>query len=152
MKKYAAFLIILIVFNGCSRIPSDYPFPNQSEPILSIELLHNRNDGGQGTNAENMYLIRALSESEIHEFMKAVYALPTEKCGSPPPWGYGEYIARISYQNGDVEMYGPYAIELIPKGSETWGVGTHCFSGNGFEKLFSQYVDLSELPDPPPYK
>lgn len=149
MKKYCLVVLLLIILSGCSRIEPSYDFPNRSVAIESIELYHNMNLWGFGTDESNMVLLRTLEGDEIAEFMNTIYELPTKRLGTPPQDGYGEYVAKIIYENGDVEMYGPTNIELIPAGSEAWGLDTHYFTGDGFTELFAQYVDISELPDPP---
>lgn len=152
MKKLAVFIMLIVFFSGCSNKPPTYQFPNQSVTIKSIELLHNMNPDGQGTDENNMVLLRTLNEEECAEYMAAIYSLPTESCGPPPPWGYGEYVTRITYENGDIEMYGPYNIELIEVGEEVWGVGDYYFPGDGYERLFAEYVNIAELPEPPKYQ
>ena len=149
VKKYIAFALLLVILCGCSISDSCYSFPNQLIPILRIELLHNMNYQGIGIDESNMVLLRTLEDAEVSEFMNAVYELPTKEMGTPPSTGYGEYIAKVIYANGDIEMYGPYNIELIPAGSKAVGIDTHYFSGNSFTALFAQYVDIYALPEPP---
>lgn len=150
MKKVLLILFLLpCLFPGCSRKPDAYPFPNQNTPIQSIDLLHNRNPGGIGTDEENMELLLMLKQSEFEDFMDDLYTLPTRRCGTPPPYGYGEYIAKVTYENGDVEMYGSLNIVHISSGQTSYGVGDYAFTDDSFESLFSKYVDLSALPKSP---
>ena len=134
---------------GCSRIPATYQFPNRQESIESVVLLHNMNRFGQGTDETNMQVLKVLSDEEIVEFMDSLYSLPTERDGTPPSWGYGEYIAKVTYENGDVEMFGSLNIVYIAKGDWISGIGEHIFVGDCFVNLFSEYVDISQLPNPP---
>ena len=152
MKRQIAVLsLLMLLLCSCSRIPDTYSFPNQSEAITSIEFLHNMNPGGIGTNEDNMVLLYTMSEKEIEAFLDALYELPTVKVGSPPPWGYGLHIVKITYKNGDIEMYGSNNIEYIQAGAKIWGIGDYRFVSNkDFESLIAEYVDLNELPDPPP--
>lgn len=90
-----------------------------------------------------MYPLLSLDASEIPVFMDAVYALPTKLCGTPPPYGYGEYIAKVTYENGNIEMYGTANIVFIPAGEMSYGVGDYVFAGNGFLDLLSQYIDIA---------
>lgn len=92
-----------------------------------------------------MYLIRQLDDSEITAFMNEVYELPTKRDGTPPTWGYGPYIAKITYENGDVEMLGSYNIEFIPSGSTPTGIGDYIFPRGVFQDVFLKYAGLSEV-------
>ena len=140
---------ILVVSSGCSKPEETYSFPNRNIQIISIELLHNRNTNGIGIDESNMVLVRTLSGNEIIEFMSACYELPTKRMGTPPCTGYGEYIAKIYYENGDIEIYSTYNIELIPKGNHAVGCGSHYFPVNCFNDVFAQYVDINQLVHPP---
>ena len=145
MKKCVCFLVLALVIIGCSKKNPEYHFPNQTKAIASIELLHNRNPGGIGTDESKMFLLLTLDSSEIPIFMDAIYALPTKMCGTPPPYGYGEYIAKVVYENGDIEMYGTENIVFIPAGEISYGVGDYIFAGNGFVDLLSQYIDIPSV-------
>lgn len=149
MKKFCLILLVVIALSGCTGRESNYDFPNKSIGITSIELLHNMNKWGYGTDESNMVLLRTLEGAEIVEFMNAIYNLPTKRLGTPPSAGYGEYVAKVIYENGDIEMFGPSNIELIPAGEEAMGLDTHYFADSGFVELFAQYVDIDALPAPP---
>ena len=144
MKKIIICTLMLVLLCGCTQIPDEYSFQDHPDTIVSIELLHNQNEFGEGTNKENMVLIKELNEEEIDSFMSAVCALPTGRTGTPPPWGYGEYIAKVSYTSGDIEILGSMNIEFIPSGNEPTGVGSYHFLEDSFEKLFHEYANLDE--------
>ena len=101
MKRLIAIILVLVLLTGCTRPDPTYSFPNKDIRITSIELLHNMNKNGIGIDENNMVLLRTLSEEEIVHFMDACYQLPTERMGTPPATGYGEYVAKIIYENGD---------------------------------------------------
>lgn len=149
MKKLVCTMLLICSLLGCSYKPTSYQFPNKSIPIDSVELFHNMNPGGIGIDENNMDLLLTLEDSEINGFMEDIYELPTERCGTPPPYGYGEYIAKVTYENGDIEMFGSKNIVYIPSGERSYGVGEYFFEATTFEKLFSQYIDISTLPVPP---
>lgn len=128
------------------RVPSSYPFPNPLEDIVSVELLYNHNgSNGDRTDESNIQIIRELSKEEIPAFMKKVYALETKRY-NPPLWGWGCYIARVTYCNGDVEMLGSLNIEYIAAGMEPTGTSAYFFTNNGFTNVFSDYIDTTEYP------
>lgn len=149
MKRLIAIILLLVLLTGCTRPDPTYSFPNKDIRITSIELLHNMNKNGIGIDENNMVLLRTLSEEEIVHFMDACYQLPTKRMGTPPATGYGEYVAKIIYENGDIEIYSTYNIELIPKGNKAVGCGSHYFPVNSFNDVFAQYIDISQLPELP---
>lgn len=149
MKKWVYAMLLVCTLLGCSYKPTSYQFPNKSIPIHSVELLHNMNPGGIGIDENNMDLLLTLGDLEIMGFMENIYGLPTKRCGTPPPYGYGEYIAKVTYENGAVEFFGSTNIVHIPSGKISYGVGDYFFDGTSFEELFSQYIDISSLPIPP---
>lgn len=149
MKKTVIIVLLLVALSGCSGVEDTYSFPNRDMKIISIELLHNRNVNGIGIDESNMVLLKVLDEEEITEFMNACYQLPTKEMGTPPATGYGEYVAKIRYENGDVEIFSTYNIELIPNGCEAVGCGTHYFPVKSFNDVFAEYTDISGLPKPP---
>ena len=54
----------------------------------------------------------------------------------PPPSGWGCYIAKISYCNGDVEILGSYNIEYISVGHSPTGIG---MTMRAFKNLICSY-------------
>ena len=114
---------------------------------MSIELLHNRNEDGIGTNEANIYQIYSLREDEFSVFMEELYGLETDR-KLPPEWGYGDYIAKVSYSNGDVEMFGSLHIEFIPAdhGEDyLYGYGSYRFeSKEAFIRLLEKFCELPE--------
>lgn len=149
MKKMIAIVLMLTLLTGCTKQDPTYPFPNRDVEIVSVELLHNMNVNCICIDESKLVLLRTLDEDEIVEFMNACYQLQTKDMGTPPNSGYGEYVARITYVNGDIEIYSTYNIELIPAGKEAQGCGTHYFPVRIFDEVFAQYVDISKLPEPP---
>ena len=142
------FLISLIVLIGwfpSNKKPLNYIFSNGIEQIESVELLYNQNSGGEGTDRSNIHTIRALSSDEIRVFMEEIYRLKTS-IANPPPSGWGCYIAKVTYQNGDIEILGSYNIEYISAGSVPTGIGSYFFTGDAFEELFSSYIDTAQYP------
>lgn len=140
------FMLVFLVLSFLSnRIPKHYIFQNPIDQIESIELLYNQNDGGEGINTSNICSIRMLDQNEVQPFMKAIYRLET-RIAYPPPSGWGCYIAKISYCNGDVEILGSYNIEYISVGHSPTGIGTYFFTGKAFEELFAKYIDVTEYP------
>ena len=138
-------LVFLVLSISSNRTPKHYIFPNPIDQIESIELLYNQNNGGEGINTSNICSIRMLDQNEVQPCMKAIYRLET-RIAYPPPSGWGCYIAKISYCNGDVEILGNYNIEYISVGHSPTGISTYFFTGKTFEELFAKYIDVTEYP------
>lgn len=143
------FLVCLILLSlillSHNKISRNYVFSNSIEDVVSIELLYNQNSGGEGIDSSNIHSIRLLTTEEIHPFMEEIYRLET-RTANPPPSGWGCYLAKVTYSNGDVEMLGSYNIEYILAGHVPTGIGTYFFTGDAFEKLFSSYIDTTQYP------
>ena len=74
--------------------------------------------------------------------MEKIHGLETKERMGGPLWGLGEYIARVVYQNGDIELLGSSNIEFIPSGKKMWGYGSYYFRTDEFETIFKQYVEM----------
>ena len=143
MKRYKLILIlfILLYILVClfPRVSRTYVFPNSMEDIVSIDLLINTNDVGKA-DTDRLLFQKSLSETEINNFMSEVYTLETRRC-YPPMWGWGDYIAKVTYNNGDIELLGSGNIEYVEKGSIPTGDGPYAFWEYGmYEEVFMRYL------------
>lgn len=138
--------LCVVLFTGCrnnTKMPTSYQFIHSMDNIVGIELLFNNSKDAFSADSK-FVLLRELDESQIAEFMSAVYELETDCCISPPPRGYGQYIARITYSNGDVEMLGTNNIEFIEFGAKPTGIGMYYFPGDALEELIILYANQAE--------
>lgn len=146
-KIILSVVFVVIFLAGCSGgtpMEPAYSFAHPMENIDSIELLINNNVDAFASDKDAFVLIRKLDDSEVEAFMAEVYEMQTSYCISPPLRGYGQYIAKVTYSNGDVEMLGTEHIEYIRSGDEPTGVGAYYFTGDAIDKLILQYRDLSD--------
>lgn len=133
---YALSLALLI---GCSHMPDSYPFAKQNDAIEIVELLYHPQPSNLFTTKDYL-LIYELPSDEIIQFMNSIQALDTEMCTTPPPRGYGEYVVRVMYNNGDMEIFGNYHIEFVASGEDEAGIGKYVFNPvSAFEELFKNY-------------
>ena len=141
MKKVRRFLLIAVILTFLIRIyiRSEYRFPNDMESIVSVQIMQRINqDSGDPTEYS---FVKELGTNEISIFMDAVYSLETERGGTPPRWSYGEYMVKITYENGDMEFLGTYCIELVRSGERQSGVGAYYFADEeAFFELIQQYL------------
>ena len=139
MKKILTFTFIAMVLFLSSCKSEQYDFPNKGQPIEKIEFLSNPY-ANKNTLDAPMYNICSLEEECVDAFMQGLYSIETTRCITPPPTDYGLYIARVVYENGDVEMFGSRHIEFIAKGDTPKKIGEYCFDREKFEELFFQYA------------
>ena len=150
MKKFICFIsVVLFIFLTCHFCFGNnaYRFSNPLDEVERVELLYNPNMFSPECADFEFTLMKELEPGEIATFMTEIYQLETKKYGPPPRWGYGWYIVRVTYSNGDVEMLGSYNMEYIRYGERQSGTGIYYFPDNGLENLLAKYVDLSEYPE-----
>lgn len=129
-------VILLLVIYMFHKTPDEYPFPNAAEPVVSVELIHNQNPEGFGIDESNFEILCVLDEEASRSFLERIQELPTGR-GSQPFWGYGPYLARVTYENGTVEIFGCSNLELIEKGDEPCGFGSYSFQHDAFMEVFA---------------
>lgn len=138
MKKTICIFLIMLLLCGCKSVSKTYEFPYPLEDVESIELIINKNGSGEAYLSK-LIVIKTLSEEEIQSFMTEIYALKTVR-SNPPGWGWGEYIAKVTYENGFIEMLGSYNISTAEKGEELLSGGWYHFLDD-FEGVFLRYAD-----------
>ncbi len=133
-------LVLLILLWTCPWVSRTYTFSHSPENIVSIQLLINTNESGKAEE-DKLICQKSLSTDEIKGFMAEIYTLETRRC-YPPMWGWGKYVARVTYSGGDVELLGSGNIEYVKRGSSATGDGPYVFWGYGiFEEVFLRYLD-----------
>ena len=142
MKKTLFSILLCLFFSACSSKPEIYLFTNPIEEITSVTLMSNHNESGEGIDESKFVLIRELEKVEIDSFMNSVYELRTHRRAGGPLWGYGEYMAKVSYSNGDIEILGILNIEYIPNGTIPTGFGSYYFEGDGLQMLIMEYANF----------
>lgn len=131
---------VVVVFLLPGRVSKAYEFAHPVEDIVSIDLLLNTNESGKADKALLIFQ-KSLDQNEIFSFMSEVYSLETRRC-YPPLWGWGEYVAQVTYANGDVELLGSANIEFVPSGDCATGDSPYSFWHYGaFEAVFLEYLD-----------
>lgn len=141
MKKVRRFLLIAVILAFLIRIyiRSEYRFPNDMESIVSVQIMQCSDT--EPWDPSGYWLLKELNTNESPEFMEKIYSLETERGGTPPRWSYGEYMAKITYANGDMECLGTHCIAFVPSGEWQSGVGEYYFADEeAFLNLIQQYL------------
>ena len=100
----------------------------------------NSNETGEA-DAEKLMSQKLLTQDEIEGFMSEVYKLETRR-SYPPMWGWGAYVAKVTYSNGDVELLGTSNIEYVEQGATATGDGPYSFWKHGaFEEVLLRYMN-----------
>ena len=133
-------LFVSLCFCGCSA--GIYDLSHSPEMIVKIELYSNSSEPGTYTRQENITFIRQLDEDEITLFVQEICALEMIMA-NPPSYGFGCYIAAITYSNGDVDIISDRVIEYVPAGEQPGQVSGHTFSGDAFDVIFLKYADIN---------
>ena len=134
-------LIISLLLVGCQGNHKKVSLRYSIEDIVSIELLHDTNI----SVADEWKVLYILSDNEIDMFVDALCNLNVNKYWSPSGhWGH--IFIRISYLNGDQEIFGTGAFEYISATEESDFDDWHYIYYQDMYDLFSKYVNKAELP------
>lgn len=145
MRKLVSITLIftiLLLLSGCQS--REYAFPNKDQPIEKIELLYNPY-AHKGNIGGPMETICILEDEDAVAFLDALCRMETKRSISPPPTGYGNYVAQVLYQNGDIEMFGSWHIEFVPKGTSPTRIGSYRIVDDAFEELFCEYAGITSF-------
>lgn len=140
MKKLIVIILILLLLCGCKTMPDEYQFKNANDSIISVELLYNPYFN-EGYHEDPFELICILDDISAKEFMDQVITFETQKCITPPPGNYGFYVARVTYSDGDIELFGTRHIEYVESGDTPSAIGAYVFDGDEFEILINEYIE-----------
>ena len=134
------FAVLLVFFCwGEIATPSHYHYPHSAIDAVRVELLHNQNTDAFASDDSKLVLLKILEGAEMIDFLNEVRSIETSYCVTPPPRGYGDYVARVTYTNGDVEYYSSNHLEFVENGTERTGVGAYYFEGDAMERLILGY-------------
>lgn len=122
--------------------PSHYRYPHAPENAVSLELLHNQNTDAFASDDSKFVLLKTLEGEEMIDFLNEARNIETSYSVTPPPRGYGDYVARVTYANGDVEYYGSTHLEFVENGTERTGVGAYYFAADAMERLILEYCGI----------
>ena len=135
--SFSLLLVVYLVF--FFRASRTYVFSHPVEDIISVDFLINANEVGKAEE-DKLIFQKSLSAEEVKSFMSEIYELETRR-SYPPMWGWGDYVARVTYSNGDVELLGSGNIEYVENGSSATGDGFFVFWEYGvFEEVFLRYL------------
>lgn len=101
------FLLVLLVFTGCSRKP--YSFTNPVDEIESIEIV-------SAENSLEFTVIKTLSETEKNDFLEQFQMIKFYRYYVGDPYVVNGNAVKITYRNKDYEMICHYWAEYVKDG------------------------------------
>ena len=125
----ASFLLVLLIFTGCSE--KTYLFKNSVDEIESIEIV-------SAENSLNFTVTKTLSEIEKNDFLEQLLAIKFDKYYVGDPMSINGTAVKITYQNGDYEMICHYWAEYVKNG-EVYFVRKNC-DEEDFNKLLNSFL------------
>lgn len=121
MKKYIGFLfgfILTALCSGCIfQTETTYEFRQDADQINSIEILRKEYDSIDTDTP--MYVVKELESSEYQTVLDGIRMVDGGRNGLDPTTGFGLYVIRITYKNGEMEMIGNYSTGYISVDGET---------------------------------
>jgi hypothetical protein len=142
---------MVLFCSGCMLHPfhsDEYTFTNPTDQIISIELIENQNEEGYGIDEEYFHVICTVEQDQFASLMEKVYRIPTEYLRCDPRFGYGPYIIKVTYSNGDVEILGSDNIEYVPYGKDPCGTSFYVFDDiDAFMNIFNTYAKTTNESD-----
>ena len=120
MRVRTIILLIMIscILSGCSLVlfPNEpYEFRQTFDQIVSIEILKKEYDSTSTDTPMN--ILKTIDSSMYKDVIDALSETPGGRSGMPPGTGFGLYIIRITYQDGEQEMIGNYNTGyILPNG------------------------------------
>lgn len=135
---FLCFFVFLLVLSSQKYTP---PLHQQQNEIVRIELLDTHT-----YSEESLYV---LQDSEIQDFLVQLHSIKFKRYINDPAHHYGVIAVKIVYQNGYYDILG-LAINSYrtPDGKNIATDGWYYISNQkDLVNLFSQYIDVSLLPD-----
>lgn len=133
MKKFSfviLFLIILLIFTGCSE--KTYSFKNPISEITTIEIVW-------AENSLEFTVIKTLSEIEKNNFLKQFQTIKFENYYFGDPMSVHGNAIKITYPNGDYEMICYYWAEYVKDG-EIYSIRKNC-NEKDFNQLLNNFLE-----------
>ena len=106
--KIGAILLLVCMFSGCIFVTSEpYEFRQAFDQIMSIEILKKEYD--TASIDDPMNFIYTVDPSLHRSFIDDLIKIEGGRMGLDPTTGFGVYIIRITYKDGEMEMIGNYS-------------------------------------------
>lgn len=133
-------VIFVCILTGCTMIlfPDEpYEFRQAFDQIVSIDILKKEYDSTSTDTPMNV--LKTIDPSLHKDVIDSLSQAPGGRSGMPPGTGFGLYIIRITYQDGEQEMIGNYNTGyILPNGEIHQDI--YCFETIAYYKLISRFL------------
>ena len=137
--------LVVCILSGCFLISDEpYTFRQEFEQIVSIEILKKEYDSISPYTP--MHVVKTVEPTMHQELINDLLKLEGGRIGLEPGTGFGVYIIRITYKDGEIEMLGDYNNGYItPDGKLHEDI--YAFDSDQYYQVISNY--LGEVITPP---
>lgn len=130
-------IVILVCVVSYQNKSQSYPF---QQPLSQVKEIGFFLKEGSDISEDAFTVLRVITGDEAERFLKEFSEMKCYRPFKGPDWGYGTYVIKIVYDNGDREIIGPWNNEYVPAGEEPSGFGSYHFDEDEFRELFEKYV------------
>lgn len=101
--------LIVAVLVGCFLFDTNQPykFRQEYDQIAKIEIVNKEQDI-DGYDPARVKVLKTLDITEHRAFIDDLVKVEGSRVGLDPPSGFGTYIIRITYRNGEIELISDY--------------------------------------------
>lgn len=110
MKSRLIGIVILVacILSGCFFVSNEpYTFRQEYDQIAKIEIVNKEQDI-DGYDPARVKVLKTLDITEHRAFIDDLVKVEGSRVGLDPPSGFGTYIIRITYRNGEIELISDY--------------------------------------------
>ncbi len=131
-------LLSIVQLTGCLLISEEpYTFCQEADQIISIEIVQ---DFAPTFEESDYRVIQTLEADEFQVLLDEVLDVPGNRTGMDPPTGIGNYIIKITYKDGTIELLGDFNNGYIsPDGKLRQDC--YVFDREAFLALISKFTD-----------
>lgn len=125
-------VIIALLLFWMFHTKGPYKFRQDTDQIVSIEILKIV----ISYEHETTKVLMTIDPSEHQEVVNGLLEISGGRVVLDPPTGFGRYIFRITYQNGERELIGRYNNGYVTPGGELH-FKNYCFNKEQFNEFLS---------------
>lgn len=134
MKKLIMlFLTFSVILCGCYVSSDKVLFQQSPENIIFVEFVDNKND---------VVMCSISDETGLNEFISDLSSIPCKRHFNDPPGKYGDYLIRLYYADGGIEILSSLAIGYINTEKEETKNMWYYLEFESFCALFSDYTNV----------
>lgn len=132
MKKIIAlYFCLMLLLTGCHSEKETLFFHQSTENITLIEFVDNKNDHVMCAISDDPTIISIVNDLSV---------IPCNRHFNDPSGEYGNYLIRLHYNDGSIEIVGLYALGYVSAEGEDVDMW-HYLELDSFRALFLKYAN-----------